>query len=220
MYINKSQQDYAEKRWINKKKSYAVRSVNEIVMYLYIIDTPRRVNCEKGRGKKKIIAELSECRINEPVVAGRNEWRRRWTKWIPYGRVLTTNRLTLTLGVRGDSLVCEPRDSKRALRLLADSMLSCSPDEFWAISISAMCWLLVVVFPSVSSQCSNFAHKVFARAAFCACFKNSSSTWNTRFVNFHGVVPVSCVSFVRNELNKQFCNIREECGTEPESFRG
>lgn len=41
-----------------------------------------------------------------------------------------TNRLTLTLGVRGDSLVCEPRDSKRALRLLADSMLSCSPDEF------------------------------------------------------------------------------------------
>lgn len=60
MYINKSQQDYAEKRWINKKKSYAVRSVNETVMYLYIIDTPRRVNCEKGRGKKKIIAELSE----------------------------------------------------------------------------------------------------------------------------------------------------------------
>ena len=50
--------------------------------------------------------------------------------------VLTTNRLTLTFGVRGDSLACEPRDSKRALRLLADSMLDCSPVP-WAISISA-----------------------------------------------------------------------------------
>jgi len=51
--------------------------------------------------------------------------------------VLTTNRLTLTFGVRGDSLACEPRDSKRALRLLADSMLDCSPVP-WAISISAI----------------------------------------------------------------------------------
>lgn len=102
-----------------------------------------------------------------------------------YERVLTTNRLTLTFGVRGDSFVCEPSDSKRALRLLADSMLCCSPVVFWAISISAICWLLDVVFPSVSSQCSNFAHKVFARAAFCACFRNSSSTWNTCFHNFY-----------------------------------
>lgn len=94
-----------------------------------------------------------------------------------YEKVLTTNRLTLTFDMRGDSFGCEPRDSKRARRLLADSMLSWSPPVFWAISISAMCWLLlVVVFASVSSQCSNFAHSVFARAAFCACFKNSSST--------------------------------------------
>lgn len=72
---------------------------------------------------------IAEGRINEPLVeegmnggSERNECSRE--------RVLTTNRLTLTLGVRGDSFVCEPRDSKRALRLLADSMLSCSPDEF------------------------------------------------------------------------------------------
>lgn len=72
---------------------------------------------------------IAEGRINEPLVeegmnggGERNECSRE--------RVLTTNRLTLTLGVRGDSFVCEPRDSKRALRLLADSMLSCSPDEF------------------------------------------------------------------------------------------
>ena len=89
--------------------------------------------------------------------------------------VLTTNRLTLTFGARGASEGCEPRDSKRALRLLADSMLAWSPLP-WAMSISATWWL--VAFPSVVSHCSNFALRVFARAAFCDCFRNSSSTWN------------------------------------------
>lgn len=168
---------------MNEKKSYAVRLVIEIV----ILSTPKKSEFGRKRERKKKWLQRVSVSDQWAAGGGRNEWWR-WTKECSCERVLTTNRLTLTLGVRGDSFVCEPRDSKRALRLLADSMLSCSPDEFWAISISAMCWLLVVVLPSVSSQCSNFAHKVFARAAFCACFKNSSSTWNTRSDNFH-VVP-------------------------------
>ena len=135
---------------------------------------------KKKRGK--IARALIQVSINEPLVWG---WMEDERSSSSYERVLTTNRLTLTFGVRGDSFVCEPSDSKRALRLLADSMLSCSPAVLWAISISAICWLLdAVVFPSVSSQCSNFAHSVFARAAFCACLRNSSSTWNTRFPSF------------------------------------
>lgn len=72
---------------------------------------------------------------------------------------LTTNRLTLGLGLSAVSFV-EFKDSNLALKLLVESSEACSESS---IEIA----LLPDSFSG--SQCSNLAAKDLARAAFCAC---------------------------------------------------